>query len=222
MRAASWELEAIETLLPERGNKTRKQQLLHAASRLSAAADLLTAEMQAFSPKTVGRVARIGRMALFGAGALVGSIAAGVAEAGGQHLLERFEDRRSGAVACIEEVEREAPAAVQQIEESIDTALAQVAERLRQIADESPMRRHPAHRTVAEVTDTWSGTQRLSRRDYLNGLSDISMKMVGFMGPLEEWDEVVRAAGIETRDATEAQRDRLVEIDVMLRSLEDG
>jgi hypothetical protein len=221
MRATAWELEAIEALLPERGNKSRKQQLLHAAGRLSAAADLLTAEMQALSPKTVGRVARIGRLALFGAGALVGSIAGGVGEAGGQHLLERFEHRRSSAVASIEEVEREAPVGVQQIEESIDAALAEVAERLRQIASASPMNRHPAHQTVAEATETRLGAERPSRREYLNGLSDTARKMVGFMGPLEEWDEVVRDAGIETRDATESQWDRLVEIDVMLRSLED-
>ncbi len=187
MREAAWELEAIRDLLPDRGkSKVHRQQLVHTSRRLLAAADLLTAEVAALSPKSASWVAKIGRKALWAGGAIAIAATTGLGEGAGQAAFERYAGTKDRAELCLDAVEHEANGATQIVEHYVEDQLVTIAAALKEIAErDSEMAKHPAY----EVED-WSAytDPAIDRTTRLGYLIDRAHKLDHFLGPLEDYE----------------------------------
>lgn len=186
MREAAWELEAICDLLPDRGkSKVHRQQLVHTTRRLLAAADLLTAEVAALSPKSASWVAKIGRKALWAGGVIAIAATTGLGEGAGQAAFERYARAKDRAELCLDAVEHEANGATQIVERHVEDQLVTIAAALKEIAERNPgMAKHPAY----EVDWSPYTDPAIDRTTRLGYLIDRANKLDYYLGPLEDYE----------------------------------
>lgn len=186
MREAAWELEAIRDLLPDRGkSKVHRQQLVHTSRRLLAAADLLTAEVAALSPKSASWVAKIGHKALWTGGVIAIAATTGLGEGAGQAAFERYATAKDRAQLCLDAVEHEADGATQVVERHVEDQLVTIAAALKEIAERnSGMAKHPAY----EVDSSAYTDPAIDRTTRLGYLIDRANKLDHFLGPLEDYE----------------------------------
>lgn len=110
MREVAHHLDEIADSLPAR-EANRRLLLRQNSDRLQSAASSLTAEVNIGDPRTTRLVARVGAIGLLGVGALLPSIAGGVAEGVTAAKVQASIEANQRALVCVEEVEAQAQAA---------------------------------------------------------------------------------------------------------------
>lgn len=215
MRLAADELSAMATSQSSWGKgKVQRQQLDHAAKRLTSAADLLVAEVAANSPRTAGLVARVARRALLASGGLALAVTAGMSEGAGQAAYESFKERESQAQVCLDLVAEESDASIRSMTAAIDGELDRRAEEIIEIATRRPeLSSHPAYLGAVDFAhQAQDEAIGIDRR--LSLLMDAATKVNGFIGPLSDYED-----DPDLHQAVTSIRDDVTELGLHLNAL---
>lgn len=115
MREVAQHLEEIAEVLPAR-ERSRELLLRQNADRLTSAATLLIAEVNAGDARNAGKVASVAMAGALAVGALV---VPGMVEGASSALVERALEAQANSIRCLAEVEQEAALAWEEFDEDL-------------------------------------------------------------------------------------------------------